>query len=70
MENIKWNPVVQDSPPAAGREATNSVPPQCDPRGALFCFTGNATQFPVKQKGCTPSSEYSPQASFLSETRL
>ncbi|MDD6455728.1 MAG: hypothetical protein PUF59_03945, partial [Lachnospiraceae bacterium] len=26
-------------------------PPQCDPRGALFCFIGNATQFPIKQKG-------------------
>ena len=51
------NPAPQDSPPAAGREATNSVPPQCDPRGALFCFIGNATQFPIKQKGDLPSDK-------------
>ena len=30
------NPAKQDSPPAAGREAANSFPPQCDPCGALF----------------------------------
>ena len=34
----KYNPAPQDSPPAAAHEATNSVPPQCDPRGALFAF--------------------------------
>ena len=45
-KNVPWHILA----PSAGREATNSVPPQCDPRGALFCLIGNATQFPIKQK--------------------
>ena len=40
---------MQDSPPAAGREATNSGPLQCDPREALFCFIG-MRRISIKQK--------------------
>ena len=45
---IRKNPAKQDSSPAAGRKATSSIPPQCDPCGAFYQI-GNEVSYLIKK---------------------